>query len=42
MKQCAVILFFLLVNSISPDTYIGKWKLTGGSVIEIYKQGGYF
>ena len=42
MKYCTVILFFLLVNSVGPDSYIGKWKLTGGSVIEIYKKGTVF
>jgi len=42
MKFSAVIIFLLFVNSISPDTYLGKWKLTGGSVIEIYRQGDIF
>jgi len=42
MKHCVVIIFFLFVNSINPDLYLGKWKLTGGSVIEIYKDGDVF
>jgi len=42
MKFSAVIIFLLFVNSISPDTYLGRWKLTGGSVIEIYRQGDVF
>jgi len=42
MKFSAVIIFLLFVTSISPDTYLGKWKLTGGSIIEIYRQGDVF
>lgn len=42
MKFITFILFFLVVNSINPDTYLGKWKLTGGSIIEIYKKGAAF
>ena len=42
MKHFAVILLFILINAISPDTYLGKWKLTGGSVIEIYRKGNFF
>lgn len=42
MKHFLVILFFILVNTISPNTYLGKWKLTGGSVIEIYRKGKFF
>lgn len=42
MKHCIVILFFLYANSINPDTYLGKWRLTGGSIIEIYREGEVF
>lgn len=42
MKHFAVILFLILINPISPDSYLGKWKLTGGSVIEIYRKGEFF
>ncbi len=42
MKHFIFILLFLVVNSISPDMYLGKWRLTGGSVIEIYRDGNVF
>jgi len=42
MKLCTLIIFLLFINSISPDTYLGKWKLTGGSIIEIYRDGDVF
>jgi len=33
----------LLVSSnISPETYVGKWEITGGSIIEIYKNDAIF
>ncbi|WP_035091097.1 DUF2147 domain-containing protein [Aquimarina macrocephali] len=31
-----------LSSSVSSDTYIGKWKIKGGSIIEIYRDGDYF
>lgn len=35
---------FLIVSSssVNSDTYIGKWEITGGSIIEIYKEGDFF
>ncbi|TSE09031.1 MULTISPECIES: DUF2147 domain-containing protein [Aquimarina] len=37
-------IFFLIApdSSITSDTYIGKWEITGGSIIEIYKDGDSF
>jgi uncharacterized protein (DUF2147 family) len=35
-------MLFLVVNSICPDMYLGKWRLIGGSVIEIYRNGNVF
>ncbi|AXT59336.1 DUF2147 domain-containing protein [Aquimarina sp. AD10] len=29
-------------SSVTSNTYIGKWKITGGSIIEIYKEGDHF
>ncbi len=38
-----ITLSFLFVNSpISPETYIGKWQIEGGSIIEIYQNGNKF
>ncbi|PKV51621.1 uncharacterized protein DUF2147 [Aquimarina sp. MAR_2010_214] len=37
-----VLPLLFLSSSVSSDTYIGKWEITGGSVIEIYKDGDYF
>lgn len=45
MKHCILLIIsciFVSSSSISPDTYIGKWKITGGSVIEIYQEGKFF
>ncbi|MHA7057375.1 DUF2147 domain-containing protein [Aquimarina sp. M1] len=33
---------FLYFSSITPETYIGKWKIEGGSIIEIYRDGDHF
>ncbi|MDY8135866.1 DUF2147 domain-containing protein [Aquimarina sp. 2201CG5-10] len=30
------------VSSVSPETYIGKWRIKGGSIIEIYENAGVF
>ncbi len=38
-------LFFLIApdsSSITSETYIGKWQITGGSIIEIYNDGDFF
>ncbi|WP_299241524.1 DUF2147 domain-containing protein [uncultured Aquimarina sp.] len=32
----------ICVLSIKPETYIGKWRIEGGSIIEIYKNGDHF
>ncbi|WP_298540197.1 DUF2147 domain-containing protein [uncultured Aquimarina sp.] len=32
----------IYVLSIKPETYIGKWRIEGGSIIEIYKNGDHF
>ncbi|WP_299436791.1 DUF2147 domain-containing protein [uncultured Aquimarina sp.] len=37
-----VFLSFLYNSSITPETYIGKWQIEGGSIIEIYKDGNRF
>ncbi|MCK8524158.1 DUF2147 domain-containing protein [Aquimarina sp. D1M17] len=29
--------FLLISSEITPETYIGKWEIQGGSVIEIYR-----
>ncbi|GGX31183.1 DUF2147 domain-containing protein [Aquimarina muelleri] len=45
MKYCILLIIsclFVSSSSVSSDTYIGKWKITGGSVIEIYKEGNFF
>ena len=45
MKHCIILLIsyiFVFPSSVSSDTYIGKWKITGGSVIEIYQEGKFF
>ncbi|MEW7278898.1 DUF2147 domain-containing protein [Aquimarina sp. 2201CG1-2-11] len=44
MKWFLFIAFSLLIGyiSISPETYIGKWQITGGSIIEIYRDGDTF
>lgn len=34
-----IIIWFLSLNLVTPDSYLGKWKLVGGSVIEIYREG---
>ncbi len=41
------ILFFTIsalfvCSNITSDTYIGKWEITGGSIIEIYEDGNTF
>ncbi|WP_103068014.1 DUF2147 domain-containing protein [Aquimarina sediminis] len=35
---------FLIVpsSSVDSDTYIGKWEIKGGSIIEIYREGDIF
>ncbi len=35
-------LAFLCISSIQPETYIGKWQIEGGSIIEIYTNGDQF
>lgn len=35
-------LSFLSTSTITPDTYIGKWSIEGGSIIEIYSEGSHF
>ena len=44
MKWFFFIAFSLFIRyiSIPPETYIGKWEITGGSIIEIYKDGDKF
>ncbi len=44
MKWFLFIAFSFLIGyiSISPETYIGKWQITGGSIIEIYRDGDTF
>ncbi len=44
MKFIVLITFpiLFLLQSISSDTYIGKWEITGGSIIEIYQEGDTF
>ncbi len=45
MKHCILLLIsciFISSSSVNSDTYIGKWKITGGSVIEIYKDEDFF
>ncbi len=37
-----VFLSFLYVSSITPETYVGKWQIEGGSIIEIYQDGDLF
>ncbi|WP_108804161.1 DUF2147 domain-containing protein [Aquimarina sp. Aq107] len=38
-----IFISFLLYNSsISPETYIGKWQIEGGSIIEIYRNKDLF
>ncbi len=37
-----VIPFIINSSSINSDTYIGKWKIEGGSIIEIYQDGDHF
>ncbi len=38
-----VLVIFLITNtSVTSDTYLGKWEIQGGSIIEIYKKGAYF
>ncbi len=40
-----ILLFFIGYSysiSITPDKYIDKWKIEGGSIIEIYKDGNLF
>ncbi|AXT55101.1 DUF2147 domain-containing protein [Aquimarina sp. AD1] len=38
-----ILISFLLHNSsISPETYIGKWQIEGGSIIEIYQNKDLF
>ncbi|WP_158250496.1 DUF2147 domain-containing protein [Aquimarina sp. I32.4] len=34
--------FIISSSTVSPETYIGKWKIEGGSIIEIYKEGDTF
>ncbi len=45
MKFILLIAISFLITpspSISSDTYIGKWEITGGSIIEIYQDGNNF
>ncbi|WP_160114696.1 DUF2147 domain-containing protein [Aquimarina sp. AU474] len=44
MKLLVLITFpiFFLLHSVSADTYIGQWEITGGSIIEIYQDGTTF
>ncbi|MBQ4819348.1 DUF2147 domain-containing protein [Aquimarina sp. MMG016] len=36
-------IFFLNASlSVTPETYIGKWRIQGGSIIEIYEQHNTF
>ncbi len=37
-----VLPLLFLKPSVSSDTYIGKWKIKGGSIIEIYRGGDSF
>ena len=40
-----ILLFFFLLHltsTITPETYIGKWQIEGGSIIEIYKNDNLF
>ncbi|MDH7445546.1 DUF2147 domain-containing protein [Aquimarina sp. 2201CG14-23] len=32
----------LFLSSIKPETYVGKWRIEGGSIIEIYTEGDIF
>jgi uncharacterized protein (DUF2147 family) len=42
MKYFLFIFFFLVLNPITSDMYLGKWRLTGGSIIEIYRNEDIF
>ncbi|MBQ4802061.1 DUF2147 domain-containing protein [Aquimarina sp. MMG015] len=44
MRLTFIILISFLLNnsSISPETYIGKWQIEGGSIIEIYQNKDLF
>ncbi|WP_159090694.1 DUF2147 domain-containing protein [Aquimarina aquimarini] len=45
MKFITILLiscFIISSSTVSPETYIGKWKIEGGSIIEIYKEGDTF
>lgn len=44
MKWLLFITFSFLIGyiSIKPETYIGRWEITGGSIIEIYRNGTKF
>ncbi|AXT49767.1 DUF2147 domain-containing protein [Aquimarina sp. BL5] len=37
-----LLLTCICISSIKPETYIGKWRIEGGSIIEIYKDGDRF
>ncbi len=37
-----IITFLFASSNINSDSYIGKWEITGGSIIEIYKNGDIF
>lgn len=32
----------ICTTSIKPETYIGEWRIKGGSIIEIYEKEGFF
>ncbi len=34
--------FLIIPPSVNSDTYIGRWQIKGGSIIEIYKDGDHF
>jgi len=42
MRLLLSILFIYSLSSITPETYVGKWQIEGGSIIEIYRNGDLF
>ncbi len=47
LRYKALFSFFLIIcftadSTITPETYIDKWKIQGGSIIEIYKKQDVF
>lgn len=43
MKIAAFVCFILLYfSTVTPDSYVGKWRIESGSIIEIYKNNNVF